>query len=403
MGDTPTVVVEEPGDLSSRARWGIVAAAFVSTFTVFGVVYSFGAFFDSMSAEFGTGKGVTALMFSLTTCFYFLGGVVTGRLADRHGPRPVMLVGAVSLGVGLLLTAAVPNIWLGFVTYGVGVGTATACGYVPMVACVGGWFTRRRTVALGLAVAGIGAGTLVCAPLAAALIDAYGWRTTYVIFAVGGTAAMLLASIGAVRPPMVGDGGTFDLRALVRDRCFLTIYAASLIATMALFTPFVFVKTYATDRGISSGAAAAIVGFIGAASIVGRLGLGALGALVGPVRLMQFSFFVMAASFTLWLVAGDRYWVLVLFAVVLGVGYGGFIALSPAALSILFGTNGLATILGATYTGAGIGGLFGPPIAGAIIDGAGFTAGITFALVMGAIATAVLYTLPVRPHKPAGA
>ena len=116
---------------------------------------------------------------------------------------------------------------------------------------------------------------------------------------------------------------------------------------------------------------------------------------MGPVRLMQFSFFVMAASFVLWLVAGDRYWVLVLFAVVLGVGYGGFIALSPAALSILFGTNGLATILGATYTGAGIGGLFGPPIAGAIIDGAGFTAGITFALVMGAIATAVLYTLPV--------
>ena len=393
---TETLAAQEPGSLGSAARWGIVAAAFVSTFTVFGIVYSFGAFFDSMAAEFDTGKGVTALMFSLTTCFYFLGGVVTGRFADRYGPRPVMLVGAVSLGVGLVLTAAVPNIWLGFVTYGVGVGTATACGYVPMVACVGGWFTRRRTVALGLAVAGIGAGTLVCAPLAAALIDAHGWRTTYVIFAVGGTVAMLIASIGAVRPPVVGDGGAIDLRALVRDRRFLTIYSASLIATMALFTPFVFVKTYATDRGIASGAAAAIVGFIGAASIVGRLGLGALGARFGPVRLMQFSFLVMAGSFALWLAAGDRYWVLVVFAVVLGVGYGGFIALSPAALSILFGTNGLATILGATYTGAGIGGLVGPPIAGAIIDSSGFGAGITFALVMGAIATVVLYTLPVR-------
>jgi len=338
---------------------------------------------------------MTALMFSLTTCFYFLGGVVTGRLADRFGPRRVVMVGAVSMGIGLFLTSLVQAIWVGFITYGVGVGTATACGYVPMVATVGGWFNKRRTVALGLAVAGIGAGTLICAPLAASLIDRYGWRTTYVIFAIGGMAALLIASIGAVKPPIVGDGGAVDLRALTRDRRFLTLYSASLITTMALFTPFVFVKTYATDRGIPSGRAAALIGLIGASSIVGRLGLGALGAKVGPVRLMQASFGVMAGSYAIWLVADGRYSVLVTFAIVLGVGYGGFIALSPAAVAVMFGTNGMATILGATYTGAGIGGLIGPPLAGAIIDGAGFNAGISYALITAAISTVVLYTLPV--------
>ena len=80
-------MMEEPGDLSGLRRWGIVAAAFLSCFTCFGVGYSFGAFFDSMSEEFSSGKGLTALMFSLTTCFYFLGGLITGRLADRFGPR----------------------------------------------------------------------------------------------------------------------------------------------------------------------------------------------------------------------------------------------------------------------------------------------------------------------------
>lgn len=397
MSSTVTVS-EEPGDLSTLARWGIVAAAFLSTFTCFGVAYSFGAFFDSMATEFGTGKGQTALMFSLTTCFYFTGGVVTGRLADRFGPRPVMLVGAVSMGLGLLLTSMVQSLWVGFITYGIGVGTATACGYVPMVATVGGWFTKQRTMALGLAVAGIGAGTLVCAPLAATLIDAHGWRTTYVIFAIGGTAAMLIASIGAVRPPAVGGGGSIDLRAIVRDRRFITLYSASLITSMALFVPFVFVKSYATEQGIAAGPAAALVGLIGASSIVGRLGLGALGAKVGPVRLMQFSFLVMTLSYVIWVFAGASYAVLVLFAVVLGVGYGGFIALSPAAVAILFGTNGMATILGATYTGAGVGGLFGPPLAGAIIDGAGYSAGIWFAVVMGGVSAVVLYTLPVRPR-----
>lgn len=386
---------EEPGDLSSLRRWGVVGAAFLSCFTCFGVSYSFGAFFDSMSDEFGSGKGMTALMFSLTTCFYFLGGVVTGRLADRFGPRRVVMVGALSMGIGLFLTSLVQAIWVGFITYGVGVGTATACGYVPMVAAVGGWFNKRRTVALGLAVSGIGAGTLICAPLAASLIDRYGWRTTYVIFAVGGAIALLLASIGAVKPPVVGDGGAVDLRALSRDRRFLTLYSASLITTMALFTPFVFVKTYATDRGVPSARAAALIGLIGASSIVGRLGLGALGAKIGPVRLMQASFGVMAGSYAIWLVADGRYGILVTFAIVLGVGYGGFIALSPAAVAVMFGTNGMATILGATYTGAGIGGLIGPPLAGAIIDGAGFNAGISYALITAVISTVVLYTLPV--------
>lgn len=386
---------EEPGDLSSLRRWGVVGAAFLSCFTCFGVAYSFGAFFDSMSEEFGSGKGMTALMFSLTTCFYFLGGLVTGRLADRFGPRRVVMVGAVSMGVGLFLTSLVQAIWVGFITYGVGVGTATACGYVPMVATVGGWFNKRRTLALGLAVAGIGAGTLICAPLAASLIDRYGWRTTYVIFAIAGTVALLIASIGAVKPPIVGDGGAVDLRALTRDRRFLTLYTASLITTMALFTPFVFVKTYATDRGIPSARAAALIGLIGASSIVGRLGLGALGAKVGPVRLMQASFGVMAGSYAIWLVADGRYGVLVTFAIVLGVGYGGFIALSPAAVAVMFGTNGMATILGATYTGAGIGGLIGPPLAGAIIDSAGFNAGISYALITAVVSTVVLYTLPV--------
>jgi predicted MFS family arabinose efflux permease len=268
-----------------------------------------------------------------------------------------------------------------------------------MVATVGGWFTKQRTMALGLAVSGIGAGTLVCAPLAATLIEAHGWRTTYVIFAIGGTAAMLIASIGAVRPPAVGGGGTVDLRAIVRDRRFITLYSASLITSMALFVPFVFVKSYATEQGVAAGPAAALVGLIGASSIAGRLGLGALGAKVGPVRLMQFSFLVMTLSYLIWVVAGASYAVLVLFAVVLGVGYGGFIALSPAAVAILFGTNGMATILGATYTGAGVGGLFGPPLAGAIIDSSGYSAGIWFAVIMGGLSAVVLYTLPVRGSR----
>ncbi|MEK9937780.1 MAG: MFS transporter [Ilumatobacter sp.] len=384
----------EPAGISEARRWATVAAAFVSTFTVFGVAYSFGAFFDSMADEFGTGRGLTALMFSVTTALYFGGGVVSGRFADRYGPRPVMVVGTVSLGLGLLATSAVGSIWLGYITYGLGVGTAVACGYVPMVAMVGGWFERRRTTALGIAVAGIGAGTLVCAPLAAHLIEAHGWRRAYVIFAIGGVASMALATLGVRRAPSRGAGGRVDLRAVARQRPFVVLYLGSLALSLALFVPFVFIKSYATERGVEAGRAALLVGLIGASSIIGRLGLGALGARLGAIRLLQGSFVTMAGSYLIWMASDGRYGLLVLYTVVMGIGYGGFIALSPAVVAELFGTDGMATILGATYTAAGIGGLVGPPTAGAIIDRWGFGIGIGFALVMTLVAAVTLLALP---------
>jgi MFS family permease len=385
--------------LDSSRSWIVVGAAFISTFTVFGVVYSFGAFFDSMATEFGIGRGATALMFSVTTALYFTLGLVTGKLADRFGPRPVVIFGAVALGTGLIVTSRVSSIWVGYATYGIGVGIAAACGYVPMVATVGAWFDKKRTLALGISVSGIGAGTLVFAPISNALIEAYGWRTSYVILGIAGTTLLLIASIGAFRPHVPVGSTRVDLAKVVRNRSFLSLYAASLLASMALFVPFVFIKSYATERGIDSGLAATLVGIIGASSIIGRLGIGALGTRWGTTALMQGSFAVMTMSYLLWLFADGTYLVLVAFAVVMGVGYGGFIALSPAVVATLFGTVGMATILGAVYTSAGLGGLIGPPIAGEIIDRVSYPAGIIFALVMTGLGTMALLALP-RAARP---
>jgi MFS family permease len=125
--------------------------------------------------------------------------------------------------------------------------------------------------------------------------------------------------------------------------------------------------------------------------------MGAVASRVGPIRLLQASVAVMAASFLLWFGAGSSYAVLVLFALTMGVGYGGFIALSPAVAALLFGTTGLGEILGALYTGAAIGGLIGPPLAGEVIDRSSYHVAIVLAMVLTALAAAVLFTL----HRPA--
>ncbi len=369
----------------------MAVAAMTSMFATFGTAYSFGAFFSSMSEEFGASSGETALVFSITISLSFSFAPLTGRWADRVGPRPVLLAGAASLTGGLLLTAAVQDLWIGYITYGLGVGFAVACGYVPMVATVSGWFDRRRSSAMGLAVAGIGLGTLVGSPVAARLIDATSWRTTYVIFAIVGGGLLLATAAVAERGPAapVAERAR-PIAELLRDRDFAMLYGSIIFATLGLFVPFVFLGSFAKDRGTASVAAAALIGIIGAASVVSRLGMGNLADRMGPLPLFRASFVVMAASHLIWLVADDHYFVLVGYAVVLGVGYGGFIALSPAVAAQRFGLDGLGGLLGTLYTAAAFGSLAGPPLAGVIIDAWGYTTAILGAAAVSSVAVVLL-------------
>ena len=369
-----------------------VGGAFLAMFTVFGVAYSFGVFFDPMAAELGASRSATSAVFSITAFAYFSLGMVSGRLVDRVGPRKVLVAGAMAMGIGLALTSRVEAMWMGYITYGAGVGIGVACGYVPMVAVVGGWFDRGRAFALGVAVAGIGLGTLVVPPIGAALVDAHGWRTTYVIFATGSALAMLLAATITSPPPVMALGDPPSLSASVRTPAFACLYASGLLMSLAMFQVFVYLVPFAEDEGVQRVPAAALVGIVGGASIVGRLGLGFVAERMGRVRVYRACFFVMAASFGLWLLA-DGYPALVSFAVIFGVGYGGFIALSPAVVAELFGPTGMGSVVGTLYTSAAIGGLFGPPLAGAVIDAAGYPTAITASMVIALAAWAVLIPL----------
>ncbi|MPZ86698.1 MAG: MFS transporter [Nitriliruptorales bacterium] len=357
--------------VDSARAWRAVVAGFLSMFTVFGVAYSFGAFFEPMAAEFGTGRGATSLVFSITAFLYFVLGALSGPAVDRFGPRPVLLAGAAVMGAGLLLTATVQSIWVGYATYGVGVGVGVACAYQPMLAVIGGWFERRRSAALGVAVAGIGLGTVIVAPLAARLIERYGWRTTYAIFGVAAAALLVLAAARAERPPQPTVARhPVRLRDSIRTRAFVCLYASVLLLSLGLFQVFVYVVDFAQTIGIGRVAGATLVSIVGAASVVGRLALGIIADRVGRLATYRSCFLVMGLSFGIWLTASS-YGALVAFALVLGTAYGGFITLSPAVAAEVFGVTGLGGLIGVLYTGAGVGSLFGPPLAGLLIDATG--------------------------------
>jgi MFS family permease len=383
-----------PTEPDSPRAWVIVFAAFLSMLTMFAVAYSFGAFVKPMTAEFHSSRAAISAVFSITAFIYFLFGAAAGHISDRIGARPMIVASALFMGIGLLLTSRINHMWLSYLTYGVGVGIGVACGYVPMVAVVSGWFVRRRNTALGIAVSGIGFGTIVGAPLAARCIPLYGWRGTYVLFGVLSTSLLLLVAALAKRSPIARSKSGPSTGEALRTPAFMLLYTSSFLCSVPLFVPFVFLPVFARDLGVSAVASAALIGVIGVASVCGRLGLGALADRLGLVGLYLFCFLLQALSYAIWLGA-HSYVTLVIFALVIGTGYGGYVALAPAVLAEFFGTGNLGALVGALYTSNAFGTLIGPPLAGFIIDHTGaYRWAIAAALAMATAAFLVLLPLP---------
>jgi MFS family permease len=156
----------------------------------------------------------------------------------------------------------------------------------------------------------------------------------------------------------------------------------------------VHIAPFARRLGSDPVAAAALISVIGGGSAVSRIVLGAVAVRYGALRTFQGALVVLALSFVVWL-ALPLYPGLILFAALLGFGYGGWVALSPSVVAELFGEDGLGSSVGALYTSAGIGALVGPWLAGALADVSGsYTPAIVAAVAL-AFAAAAL-TLSVR-------
>ncbi len=388
-------------EVDSPRAWLTVAAAFLAGFVVFGITYSLGVFVEPMAAELHASRAATSALFSITGLAFYALGSLTGHLSDRLGPRIVVSTGALLLGAGLVFTAYIEEIWGGYLTYGIGVGLGAACAYVPTLAIVGGWFAKQRSTALGIAATGTGSGMLIVPPLAATLIEHFGWRNADIILGIACALLLLACAALTERPPLAPAPAGHSLYLVVRSRAFMMLYISWVLATAALFVPFVFLPPFALDQGASHLMASALISVLGGMSVVGRLGLGVLDKRIGTLRLFKIATLVMSVSYLLWLTATTAYGWLVVFSGALGFGYGVRIALMPVVLIELFGMRNLGAVLGVFFTATGISALLGPPLAGFIVDFTGSYRWVAaFAFAMGLLGFAAVLRL--RPdHAPA--
>jgi MFS family permease len=363
--------------------WIVVAAAFSITFVGFGSAYSFSAFVESLQRDFDASRGSVSLVFSLAAFLYFALGVVSGPLADRWGARRLAVLGMILVGAGLALAAAARTIVEVYVAYGLGVGLGVGCSYVPAIGTVQRWFVRRRGFASGIAVSGIGVGTLVMPPFASYLIESLGWRQAYVMLGIVAAVigvGMSLFIAGDPRARGVGpDGDPIEtsaptplppgasLRDAIRTPRFIALYVACLICSFGVFVPFVHLVPYAVDHLIEPSSAVLLLGVIGVGSTLGRFFLGALADQMGRQSFLVATFAGMAASLAIWAMA-TSFWLLAVFALLFGLFYGGWVAILPALVMDYFGGRNVSGIIGVLYTSAAFGALVGPTAAGFAFD-----------------------------------
>lgn len=401
MVETPADVTAPPvaPHFDTPRAWRVAAGAAIASGTGFGTAYTFGPFADAMADDFGSGRGPTALVFGITLVLFFGLGVVSGPLADRVGARRLVIGGGLLVVSGLALTSQVDSIYLGYLTIGVGVGVGGGMIATPMYSTAGGWFDRRRALAMGLVASGNGLGTLLLVPFAESLIDADGWRSAYLRLALVDLVLFAIAALLIARPPGLEapPPAIEHMRRLASLGPFRILFVTGLLFSVSLFIAFAFVVDFATDEGISSRRAALLVGIIGATSIIGRLGITALSGRLPAVRLLQGCLAAQPIAFVLWLASDGAYPVLVAFAVTMGVAYGGFVALGPEVAAVLFGVVGLGGTMGLMFLGAGLGGLLGPTTAGFLADlSDGQVVPIGFALGASLLTVALSLRLPTQ-------
>ncbi|MDN7701845.1 MFS transporter [Burkholderia semiarida] len=408
--------MNRPGASRLFYGWYVVAAAFAVTFVGFGSAYTFSAFVESLQRDFAASRGQISLVFSLAGFLYFGFGIVSGPLADRFGSRRLAVAGMLLTGAGLAAAGAAHTLLQVYVAYGLGVGFGVGSAYVPAVGAVQRWFVRRRGFASGLAVAGIGVGTLVMPPLASALIAQVGWRGAYFTLAslviVLGAGMSLLIENDPRRRGLLPDGdapggGSGDaaaastganvhagatVREAVTSRPFASLYAACLVCSFGVFVPFVHLVPYALDHGVAPSTAVLLLGAIGVGSTAGRFFLGGLADRFGRRASLLAMFAGMAVALVAWAGAGTVA-TLAAFALVFGVFYGGWVAVLPAVVMDYFGGRNVSAIIGILYTSVAFGTLIGPAAAGFIYDaGGGYLVPILASAAANAIAFAIVAT-----------
>ena len=399
--------------------WWIVAASFVIAMYVGGVVfYGFTAIFEPIAEELEWSYTQISVAASLRGLEMGLLAPFIGIFVDRLGPRRIIAGGALLTAIGLFMlsrTYSLATFYGAFMFIALGM---SCCTMTVLMTAITNWFESRVGFASGIAVSGFGFGGLLI-PLIVRMIEAYDWRATIFYLAITTLALLLPLSLLFRHKPehygMLPDGKReqsakhgdisdavttlrldFNAKNALRSRTFWHIALATTCLVMAVTAVITHIMPYLSSVGFDRTMSGIIASIIPVVSVVGRLSFGWLGDRQGRTKIAAIAFAMMSVgALFLGFTTDSMLWVLGLFVLMFGIGYGAVVSLRPALLREFFGRSNFGAIFGLVIGINLIGGLAGPPIAGWVFDEFGSYRYIWFAFT-GITLVAVLLIITLR-------
>jgi len=402
--------------------WWIVAASFVIAMYVGGIVfYGFTAIFEPIANELDWSYTQISVAASLRGLEMGLLAPVVGIFVDRLGPRRIIALGALITAAGLFMlsnTYSIAMFYGAFVFIAIGMSCCTA---TVLMTAISNWFESRVGLASGIALSGFGFGGLII-PLIVRMIEAYDWRLSISYLALGTLVILLPHSLLFRHKPehynMLPDGKRgdratddhipdalaslkkeFSVRKALASRTFWHIALAWTCLVMAVMAVITHIMPYLSSVGLDRSLSGIIASVIPLVSVVGRLILGWLGDRHGRIRVAAIAFSMMSAGAIFLALSSDSgFWVLALFVLLFGIGYGAGVTLRPSLLREFFGRSNFGAIFGLVVGINMTGSLIGPPLAGWVFDEFGSYRYIWFAFT-GILLVAVILITTIPRHR----
>ena len=252
----------------------------------------------AVQAEFGIGRADASLPYTLMMICLGIGGLWTGRMADRHGLMPVLLLGAVAVCAGFVGAGMAGSIWMFGLAHGLMGLIGSAATFAPLMADTALWWNRRRGIAVAICASGNYIAGSFWPPLVQYGIETMGWRNTYTgLGLVCGLGMALLALRMRQRPPLVqvtAAAGTGSVSSTMNDRsrpfgmnpgrAQLLLFVAGVACCVAMSMPQVHIVAYCTDLGFGAARGAEMLSLMLASGIVSRLVSGLICDRIGGIR-----------------------------------------------------------------------------------------------------------------------
>lgn len=373
-----------------KNRW-LIAASAVGLHISIGAVYAWSVFQNPMAEKYGWSTTEISFAFSLAIFCLGFSAAFLGKFVEKYGPRRSGLVAAVFYGVGIAgsgLATYVGSLTLLYLFYGVIGGIGLGIGYIAPVSTLVKWFPDRRGLATGMAIMGFGFAATITSPIAEGLIRTVDIPATFAILGGSYFIIMFLSSLYIEAPPkdwvpkgyvppkesntssgkIKKDLSHLTAREAIKTSQFWKLwFMLFLNVTCGIAILSVAAKMGEDITGMTSVAAAAMVGIMGIFNGFGRIFWATISDYVGRPNVYT-AFFVISivAYFVLPFATSVILFQILLFAVM--TTYGGGFSSMPAYLSDVFGTKEVSAIHGYILTAWAMAGMAGPLLLSTIYE-----------------------------------